>query len=593
MTSAASPFRMEIPAPPVVRPFVNAAVEHLLGLRRLGAVYDALPRAAETPDWIDAALAELRVTWETDPGDTTRIPARGPLVVVANHPFGAVEGLVLLRLLRTVRPDVRVLANRLLARIPELRGSLVAVDVYGGGAGANRRELREAIRWVRDGGALALFPAGEVSHLHLRDGVCDPEWNPCVAAFVRRGGADVVPVRFEGSNGPLFHAAGLLHPRLRTALLPRELVNKADRRIRLRVGAPIPNARLVQIPDDADLTSYLRTRTDILARRAAGTTPPAGPAGAPVPPRDDSAAIRAEVARAAADRTLATHGTLRVVRVLAHEAPALLREVGRCREIAFRDAGEGTGRPRDVDRFDLHYEHLVLWDDATSAVAGGYRLAAADDVLRTHGPDGLYTTTLFRLGPEFFSRLGPAWELGRSFVLPSWQRSFAPLMLLWKAIGACVAADPARRTLFGPVSISRRYAPFARQLMIEWFRHRAPATDLAGHAAPRDPPVASGRDARAVRSAVRRLADVDDLSEAVADIEPTLRGVPVLLREYHRLSGRFAAFSRDRAFGDVVDGLVVIDLTTTAPKILSRYLGKEGAARFLAYHSRPCRESCP
>lgn len=581
-----SPFHVEIPAPAPVRGVLNGALDRLLGLARLNAAYAAIPDGTSPAGFACEALRALRVEFDVADEDVARIPRKGALVVVANHPYGAVEGLILLRLLATVRPDVRVLANRLLGRIPELRPLLLDVDVFGGegAAASNRAPLRAGIRHLRAGGVLALFPAGEVAHVRRGEGVVDPPWRGDAALFVRRGGADALPVRFEGTNGALFQAAGMVHPSLRTALLPRELLNKADRRIAVRVGAPVQNARLAEIGSDDAVTAFLRLRTDLLARRSASAAAGVRTSsdGVPVAPPEEPAALAAEIAALPPERKVAENGTLAVHVLGASEAPAVMRELGRLREITFREVGEGTGLARDLDRFDEHYRHLVLWDRAAGEVAGAYRFARTTEVLPARGATGLYTTTLFRLGPGFFERLGPAVELGRSFVAPAWQRSFSPLMLLWKAIGTVVLEQPDCRTLFGPVSISQRYAPFARHLMVEWLRLRAPATAFEPLSAPLRPVRGPAADVRRARAAAATLPDVDALSDAVADMEPALRGVPILVREYLRLSGRFASFSVDPEFGGVVDGLVVIDLTTTERRILARYMGRDGADRFLA-----------
>ncbi|MCE9637948.1 MAG: lysophospholipid acyltransferase family protein [Planctomycetes bacterium] len=588
-TSAPQPFRLDLPVPRRLGPAVNAAAERMLGLGRLRALYASIPATSSADGFLESALATMRVCTDVAPDDVARIPRTGAVVAVANHPFGAVEGLVLLRLLRSVRSDVLILANRLLRAIPELDELILDVDVMGTdatSAASNRRSILTAIRHLRAGGMLAVFPAGEVAHVRFGEGVVDSAWCSDIAAFVRLGRADALPIRFEGSNGPLFQAAGMIHPRLRTALLPRELLNKTGRVLRLHVGAPIRHARLVQLGDDPSITAYLRMRTDLLARRS---VPPAGSRresdGVEIAPAEDSSTMAAEIAALPTDRCLAVNGTLAVYLCAAREVPVVLQEIGRLREETFREVGEGTGRTRDLDRFDPHYLHLVLWDRETRAVAGSYRLARTDLVIAAHGRSGLYTTTLFRLGDDFFNRLGPAIELGRSFIAPAWQRSFSPLMLLWKGIAAFVLQTPGCRTVFGPVSISRRYAAFSRQLMIEWLRLHASAPEFEDLARPRRPVRARRGHVRHARTASAVLADIDELSAAVADLEPSLRGVPVLLREYHRLAGRFAAFNVDPDFSDVVDGLVVIDLVKTERRTLARYMGKDGAARFAARHA--------
>ncbi|MEZ5355335.1 MAG: GNAT family N-acyltransferase [Bryobacteraceae bacterium] len=261
----------------------------------------------------------------------------------------------------------------------------------------------------------------------------------------------------------------------------------------------------------------------------------------------------------------------------AADIPAVLGEIGRLREVSFRAVGEGTGNSRDLDIFDEHYLHLFLWNPATREIAGAYRLTSTRDAVARYGVAGLYTATLFEFDENFLARLGPALELGRSFVRAEYQRSFAPLLLLWKAIGVHVARHPEEKTLFGPVSISARYRLESRSLMVRWLEEWASWPDLGRLVRERNPfRRGSGAEAAA--------GDVEQLSRVVSGMEPDGAGVPVLLRQYLKLGGRLLGFNVDPAFSGVVDGLIVVDLTRTEPRWLSRYLGIEEAARFLQHH---------
>jgi putative hemolysin len=267
-------------------------------------------------------------------------------------------------------------------------------------------------------------------------------------------------------------------------------------------------------------------------------------------------------------RSLSVAGDLKTYRASAFEIPCVLTEIGRLREIAFRAVGEGTGKATDRDAFDEHYQHLFVWNSRSKEVVGAYRLAGTD-VVRD-----LYTATLFRYGREFRTRLGPALELGRSFVRPEYQRSFQPLLLLWKAIGSYVAANPKYRVLFGPVSISNQYQTISRKLMVSFLERHAALTGWMGSVTSRN----------RFRSAERNTGlDLDDLSAVVSDLEPGGGGVPVLLRQYLKLGGKLLGFYVDPQFGNSLDGLILVDLTKTEPKLLERYLGKSQSARFLAY----------
>lgn len=259
------------------------------------------------------------------------------------------------------------------------------------------------------------------------------------------------------------------------------------------------------------------------------------------------------------------------------EIPCLMHEIGRLREIAFRAVGEGSGKALDLDRFDEHYLHLILWDREADAVAGGYRLGCTDRILREHGPAGLYTSTLFQLQSPFVDYLTPGLELGRSFVAPDYQRSIHPLGLLWKGIGRFVAENPSYAKLFGPVSISHDYTPISQSLMVKFLRENRRHAELAPYITPYHPFEEEMPEAHEIS---RNLGSLDEVSVAVASLEPDGKGIPVLLRQYMKLNAKLLEFNVDPDFSNVLDALVLVDLRDTPDEVLARHMGKEGLASF-------------
>jgi putative hemolysin len=591
------------PAPRAALRLAAPLVERLLALDRCADIYATIPSDLAGPAFFERVLDALGVSVEAAASELGRIPATGPVVVVANHPFGAIEGIVLASLLQRVRPDVRIMGNHLLGRIPQLAETLIPVDPFGG-PGAPRRNVRpqrEAIRWVKGGGLLVVFPAGEVSNLDLqRREIADPPWNEGVAQIVRRGGATVLPVFFDGANRPLFHLAGLLHPRLRTALLPHELLNKRQRRLRVRIGTPLPAARLAAFGDDADLVGYLRLRTYLLAGDDRSRRLPAlglrrrGRTEEPLLESRPLELLAAEVSGLPPEQRLLVSGDFEVWQAQAVQLPYLLLEIGRLRELTFRLAGEGTGRSLDLDPFDCAYTHLFVWNREARELVGAYRLGRADLLRERGGAAALYTHTLFDFGAPFLDRLGPALELGRSFVRPEYQRQFAPLLLLWKGIGQFLVRHPHYRTLFGPVSLSREYSDLSRRLMATSLEASRGLPELAALVRPRTPLRRQAlRVAGCAPAAVRTLSrDFDSVAELVGDIDPQSGGVPVLLRHYLGLGGRLLAFNVDRAFSDVLDGLIVVDLRQTERRTLERYMGRDGAAAYLGWQAGEGPRAC-
>jgi putative hemolysin len=588
------------PTSPLLRQLCHNAgpsLERILGLDGINDIYRAATGAKSPKEFADGCLKYLQIRYRVAQADLAKIPRTGPVVVVANHPFGGIEGVMLASLLPSIRPDVKIMANFLLDRIPELRELFILVDPFERdiSTAANIRPMREALRHLKNGGMLVVFPAGEVSHLQLRRReIADSDWNDNVARLVRHTKSPVLPIYFDGANGPLFQIMGLISSRLRTAMLPREVLNKRGRRFEIRVGTLVPWRKIESYETDAELTAALRQRVYTLRHRAPAPHAAPGAAAAPAPaeqraivPPVPPETLQAELAALPASCLQVDGDEFQVYLARAPQIPNVLREIGRLREITFRATGEGTGAEIDLDRFDPYYLHLFVWNRRRAEIVGAYRLGESDIILDRYGKEGLYTSTLFQYKTTLLRKLGPALELGRSFVRIEYQRSFQPLMLLWKGIGRLIADHPAYKTLFGPVSIANTYSPVSRQLMVQFLRFNHHRPDLSQLVQARNPfPIKriAGFDAQAVRML---LKDGDDVSDLVSEVEPDQKGIPVLLRQYLKLGAKMIAFNVDTAFSDVVDALMVCDLTRTDRKLLERYMGKEGVQRFLAHHARP------
>jgi len=520
--------------------------------------------------------------------DRNRIPADSAAVIVANHPYGIVEGLILSALLDGVRRDWKIVVNSMLASIVELRSHMILVNPFEDreANAQNRAPLRESMRLLSGGGALVMFPAGEVAHLNWTEhSVTDPPWKTTAARLALRARSPVVPVFFEGANSMPFQVAGVLHPGLRTIGLARELHKMCGKTVRVRVGKCIPHNVLSGYRDPEHATAYLRSRTFFLSNRskAAPLQSTTRMAGTRVPAIEPSGAERLlldEVAALPAESELASSVDFAVDVSPAGAIPHLLAEIGRCREIAFRAAGEGTGKQTDLDRFDPHYQHLFLWSKTDRRLAGAYRLAVTSDVLPRFGPDGLYTSTLFRFKPQFFERLGPAIELGRSFVLPDYQKNYASLLLLWKGIMRVVVRRPEAPVLFGAVSISKEYRDASRGLIATYLSDRA-RHELARFVAPRTKFKDPCRGDPQIKHFAALAADIEDLSLSVADIEDDGKGIPVLIRQYLRVGGRLLGFNVDPSFSHTLDALILADLRSAPLPLLERCMGRTDAKAFL------------
>ena len=587
---------------------VKHPVEALLSIGKLNSLYAQVCRrtaALHSPDEIfNACLEACHVTYQIGAGDLEKIPTKGALIAVANHPFGGIEGVILAAILSQVRPDLKILGNYLLTHIQPIKEHIISVDPFDNNRSktANTRGLKDALRWLKNGGILEAFPAGEVSSLRLNKAkVMDPPWSPHIGALVRHTRAAVLPVFFPGSNSLLFQLLGLLHPRLRTAMLPRELVNKQFRSIKVYIGRPIPWGKLKKFKSDQALTEYLRintyfqkhrkpspfkpfkTNTPIpLAKFVNRNQSPSEPVINPVSPE----ILQREINQLSSEQHLLENGDFDVFIAESSQVPNLLNEIGRLREITFREVQEGTGKSIDLDRFDSYYRHLFLWNRKKKILIGAYRLGLTDQILDVYGTKGLYSSELFHYKYEFVHRLQTAVEFGRSFIRSEYQKKFNSLMLIWRGIGEFVVQNPQYKILFGPVSISRDYHSVSKNLMVRFLKQNKFDNTLSKYVSARHPYRSvklTGVDKQAIKSSFQ---DIDDISLLVSEIEKDGKGIPVLLRHYLKLNGTLVSFNVDKAFSNVVDGLLIVDLSTTDPKLLKRFMGPDGYQTFTRYYAR-------
>jgi putative hemolysin len=559
-----------------------SAVNRFLQIDQLEDLY---ARTSAEDGFVRRLLDDLQVRVNVTESDFAKIPRSGSVVAVSNHPFGILDGVMLADLLTSARSDVQILTNQLLGDLPELARMCIFIDPFDhyDSRISNARALKQAVKHLRAGGMLLIFPAGEVSHFDLRKrAICDPEWNITAARLIRITRAKSLPILIRGANGIPFQMLGMVHPGLRTAALPAEMLNKRGRSIEIRIGGAIEPSRVEALLDDAEATRYLRLRTDLLAGRSGAEDGPRTNAR-PVAAETTAPLIENEIASLPPDCLVEDTREFAVYLAEARQIPSALREIGRLREITFRAAGEGTGEPADLDRFDPYYLHLFLWNKVKREIVGGYRIGEVPKILARLGQKGLYTDSLFRFRAGFCAQLGPSLELGRSFVRPEYQRAYAPLFMLWKGIAGFVARRPEYSTLIGAVSVSNQYSPASRELIARYFeKHNAGGAVRARR--PLRGKLVQKWETAALGSL---LPDVEDLSAPIADLEPDGKGIPILVRQYVKFGGKLLAFSVDPQFGNTLDGFVMVDLTRTSPEILARYMGKTQAQRFFAWHRTP------
>mgnify|MGYP000473336649 CR=1 FL=1 len=508
----------------------------------------------------------LGVTIDVSKEDLEKIPKEGTFITVSNHPFGGLDGIVLVRLLCKLRPDYKIMSNFLLKKIVPLQDYILGLDPEESKKDSNMRVIKEAIRHVIDGKPLGIFPAGEVSSYQADSNhVEDKEWDSSVLKLVKMAKVPVIPIYFKGSNSLLFYLLGMIHPVLKTIKLPSELLNKKNRVVKLRIGNPISVETQNTFHDIAQYGKFLRAKTYLLGsalevKKFFIKSQKAMPKAEPVAVETESAVLKKEIEGIAEDYLLFNMKNYDIYCSPSVKIPNVLNEIGRLRELTFRAVGEGTNRSIDLDEFDLYYYHLFIWDNDTDRIVGAYRVGKGKDIIDRYGIKGFYINTLFKIRKQIMPVLYESIELGRSFIIEDYQRKPLPLFMLWKGILYFLIKNPEYRYLIGPVTISGKYSEVSKELIMKFIIRNHWDAELARCISPRckyrvethDPDV----DVM-VEASGDNIATLDKL---IGDIEPSSDKLPILLKKYILLNGRIVGFNIDPKFNMCLDGLLILDL---------------------------------
>jgi putative hemolysin len=562
--------------------FLAAFLERVFGLRTLSEIYERRPLGVNPKDFLSYVIDALGVSNTLKQEENLlEIPKEGSLLIVANHPLGGLEGIVLANELLKYRPDLKVLTNELLRRIPELKELFVGVDILSQRASkSNFAGIKQIHSHLRSGGAVLIFPAGMVATYEREYGrVQDRPWKRLVGQLIKRYQCVTLPIHVDGRNSTVFYAAGMIHPRLRTILLPRQLSNKNGFNLTLTIGRIIPSEEIRLVRDPQAITDYLRVSTDALEQLSLSVSKKMTHTIKPIPV-NNSLQLEKEVEDLKEFR-LIEHDEFDVYCAPYDRLGLVIEQIAISREITFRDVGEGTGFSKDSDEFDSHYLHLFLWDKINLKIAGAYRVGFVDEIVSTHGVEGLYSRSLYRYDDSFITKLGAAIEMGRSFIHPDYQRRSVSLNLLWRGIGRILVSNPGYHTLFGSVSVSREYSDLARSLIVDVLLSNFKAREFSDLVEPLTPHKIKNRVW--TERMLSELANVKSLGKLIGRCDPG-KSLPVLLRHYLALAGKIACFNVHANFNDSLEGLIIVDTRITAPKTLKRFMGAEGHQRFMQIH---------
>lgn len=556
--------------------FLARPIMWLIGLTAVNKLYDECADA-DGLAFIDKVFAKIDVKYTYFEEELQeRIPKDGPFVVVANHPMGTIDGMILIKLISEVRPDFKVMANFLLQHIKPISHYFLAVNPFDKFKDKKSSVIgmKESMLWVKEGNGMGIFPSGQVATYQWdRKKVTEKPWEDTAIRLIQKMDVPVIPVFFKARLRSRFYFFAAINGLFRTLLMPSETMNKRRSPISVRVGRPIYPDDYQQRKGIQELKQFLRERTYRLANpleerlierirkqidsRLQDRRPPK-----PIINETPSFQIWEEIERLRqAGNKLTEFRTYEVFFANADQMPNILREISRLREITFRDVGEGTNEERDIDPYDYHYGHLFLWDNQTQQIAGAYRLGMGADIFTKFGIEGFYVHSLFRIDAKIFPLFKGSLEMGRAFIRKEYQTKPMPLFLLWKGITHVILRNPDKvRYLTGCVSISNQFSKYSKGMMIAYVKRYFYDAEMAQYIRPRKEYKVRLDDGSKQMIEDAGPDDINKFDRYIDEIEPGKMRFPVLLKKYIKQNAKIVSFNVDPNFNNSIDGFMYIDI---------------------------------
>ncbi|MCP9198982.1 lysophospholipid acyltransferase family protein [Gramella sp. GC03-9] len=557
-------------------------------LSRINKEYDKRKNLKGT-EFIESILEEFEIDYEIPEKDLKRIPKEGPFITISNHPLGGIDGMILMKTVLEKRPDYKVIANFLLHRLEPLKPFILPVNPFEEHkeAQSSLGGMKKAIAHLKEGNALGIFPAGEVSTYREHNQIVDKPWEASAMKLIQKSKVPVVPIYFHAKNSLFFYRLASMSDVLRTAKLPSEMLSQKRRKIMVRIGHPITVEDQQEHTNLEAYTAFLRRKTymlanvfekkNLLAKLPRRIKIPRSPKEIAEETNLELMKIEVDNCRKM-DKRLLFSKNYEVFLAKREVIPNILNEIGRLREITFREVGEGTNKSVDLDAFDEYYHHLFLWDSEAEKIAGAYRMGMGNEIFANHGIDGFYLQDLFRFEPELHKMMSQSIEMGRAFIIKEYQQKPMPLFLLWKGIVHCTLRFPEHKFLIGGVTISDKFSDFSKSLMIEFMKSNYYDPYVAQYVRPKKEFKVKLEDADKDLVFDESEADLNKFDRIIDELETENLRLPVLIKKYIKQNAKVVAFNVDPLFNDAVDGLMYIriaDLPESTVKPVMEEFQKE------------------
>lgn len=515
-------------------------------------------------EFVDAVLDYFDFDYTVSSSDLQNIPTSGKVVIIANHPLGGLDALCLLRLISQVRQDVKIVANDFLAGFEALNSLIITIDNYK--IKQSKSDIKKIYDSLKNEEAVIIFPAGEVSRATTK-GIKDPSWNKGFLNFAINSNAPILPIFLDAKNSKTFYTISVINKTFSTLLLSHEMFNKKSKRIAIKVGEIIPNENIT--PKGIDKKFLLNLyRKHLYALKKGNKSF-----------FETQKAIAHPVSRIDLLNELKkskligqTSDNKKIYLYDYTDDSIVLKELGRLRELSFRKVGEGVNKKRDTDKYDIYYQHIILWDESELEIVGSYRIGNSDFILKNIGVKGFYSNNLFQYNEGFVPYLQNSIELGRSFVQPKYWGTRA-LDYLWFGIGAYLKNNPNIKYMFGPVSISATFPTIAKDMMIFYYSHYYGQSENLVEA---KVPYSYSNNL----SEIKEIFDLNDKKKDFKFLKSTLSNIgvsiPTLYKQYSEIAVedgiKFLGFNVDNDFSDCVDGFILVEVAKIKDSARQRYI---------------------